>query len=46
MKKTKIKCHGHKCPDKGTCKWYVAEKVKEDDNIGDNQIKCEYYEKK
>ena len=43
MKKNKLKCHGHKCSDRFTCKLYTAERVKEDDTQGDDNVKCEYY---
>lgn len=46
MKKTKIKCHGHKCKDRLTCKLYSEKKKDEPENdeSGDDTIKCEYYE--
>jgi hypothetical protein len=44
MKTSKLKCHGHKCRDRFTCKLYTSERVKEDDNAGDDSVKCEYYD--
>ena len=44
MKTSKLKCHGHKCRDRFTCKLYSSERVKEDEDKGDDNVKCEYYD--
>lgn len=47
--RTKIICHGHKCPDRKACHLYTTKRVKGDDEKGNNSIECEvkkYYESK
>lgn len=41
MKHSKIKCHGHQCPDKIKCPLYTFERIDGDNEEGDNSIDCE-----
>jgi hypothetical protein len=43
---THLKCHGHGCPERHTCRRYTPTHVQDDTDKGDNNVKCEYYVKK
>lgn len=46
MKHQKIKCYGHKCPEKDKCLFYSSDHVQGDNEKGDNEVECdikEYY---
>ena len=46
MSENKMICHGHSCKDRKTCKWYKEKHVQNDNDKGNNDIVCEYYESK